>query len=177
MIVLLDMDGVIADFVGGANKAHGYREDLDWTKWSAGLSSEEFWEPINACSPEFWRNLEPYPWTNLLTKSLMHHFNDVYICTSPAHEPCSSAKVEWVREHLPEYYHRRFVITNHKHLLAGPDTILIDDSDHNILKFTRAGGHGVLFPQPWNKWRDSIAYSPAARVSQVLAEVLQIADL
>ena len=50
---------------------------------------------------------------------------------------------------------RRYALTPQKHLLAGPNRILIDDNDRNIEAFRAAGGIGILFPQPWNANHES----------------------
>tara|TARA_B100000700_G_C14367978_1_gene544625 strand:+ start:90 stop:317 length:228 start_codon:yes stop_codon:yes gene_type:complete len=42
------------------------------------------------------------------------------------------------------------MLGSHKHLLAKPDVVLIDDSDEKCRKFIEAGGHAILLPQPWN---------------------------
>ena len=37
-----------------------------------------------------------------------------------------------------------------KELMAGPNTILIDDYPNNVNKFNAAGGLGILVPSNWN---------------------------
>ena len=46
---------------------------------------------------------------------------------------------------------RDFLIGPPKWICARPDQLLIDDNDTNIDNFRDRGGHGILFPQPWNR--------------------------
>jgi 5'(3')-deoxyribonucleotidase len=150
---LLDLDGVLCNFTDGADEVHG--RPLDWTQWYGGFkTAEEFWAPINKEGAAFWLNLKPYPWLREVVSFSMAHFNQVYICTSPAHEPCSTAKVMWIERYIPELK-RDFVITSHKHLLANPHTVLVDDSNFNVDNFCTADGFYILFPQPWNRNEDA----------------------
>ncbi len=52
---------------------------------------------------------------------------------------------------MPWVYDRTIISYAPKSLLAGPDTLLIDDKDENITEFRAGGGHGILVPRPWNK--------------------------
>jgi 5'(3')-deoxyribonucleotidase len=62
-----------------------------------------------------------------------------------------TGKALWVNKWIP-VFNKRFIITHApKHLLAGSDTLLIDDKDQNIEEFVAAGGQGILVPRPWNR--------------------------
>jgi len=56
----------------------------------------------------------------------------------------------WVKEHLSRYYKQLIITMAPKHLLAKPDTLLIDDKDENVEGFWDAGGKAILVPRPWN---------------------------
>jgi len=155
MIFLVDMDGVLTDFVDAACRVHGTTFMQLAAKWPngdynianiLGLRPFEFWEGIDKAGEDFWINLRP---TDIKTELLyLLGNNDKYIATSPSMNPvCASGKMKWIIENG---FSRHFVITPHKHLMANRDTILIDDADRNVDKFTKAGGHGVLVPRRWN---------------------------
>ena len=156
------MDGVLADFLGSAMTIHNKSfKDLwvnnlrnrgkFWVDEIWGISREEFWSPIIS-DEGFWSGLEPYPRARELIDTLHDYVGkgNVYLLTAPAPYPgCYSGKMEWILQQCPELKNK-VILTKHKGLLARPDTLLIDDADHNIIQFTKAGGKAVLLPRPWN---------------------------
>lgn len=148
-IILLDVDGVLADFVGAALKAHGRdgpvsRYDF-WQDW--GITADTFWEPLRG--RDFWRTIRPYPWAKVLLAEL-RKLGTVYIATAPNRDPeCIAAKLWWLKRHL-NVLSDDVMCGKHKWLMASPSTILIDDGEHNVSAFVAAGGKAILFPQPYN---------------------------
>lgn len=151
MEILVDCDGVLADFVSSAARVHGKSpEILSWDFWLEwGLEPEEFWAPL--ATRDFWLGLQPYKWANDFLASL-RELGEVTICTSPMHlntEVCIGAKLDW----LESYFGIRPVdvmVGRKKWLMAGKGRVLIDDYEENVSKFWQAGGSSILFPQPWN---------------------------
>jgi 5'(3')-deoxyribonucleotidase len=149
--ILLDCDGVLADFVSGAAEVHGKSpEILSWDFWIEwGMEPEEFWAPL--ATRDFWLGLRPYRWAGELLAGL-REIGEVTVCTAPMHlntEVCIGAKLDWLESYFgirPE----SVMVGRKKHLMAGKDRILIDDSDENVYQFWRMGGSAVVFPQPWN---------------------------
>jgi len=153
MRIILDMDEVLTDFVGGALKIHGWqRKDFEKIhpkgKWSMietlGLSVEEFWEPIHYEGSAFWANLELLPWAS----DLIHLINDVadewFLVSSPSlDESCHTGKIRWARERDLE---NRLIVTRYKYLFAQPDVLLIDDRASTVNVFIEYGGEGIIFP-------------------------------
>lgn len=157
--ILIDMDGVIADFVSPSLKAAAIPLSHDecnmWNYFSGFMTEAEFWSAIESVDG-FWDSLEPYSWAH----SLVHMCKSVapvYFCSSPArHKSCAGAKIHWLREHgFLKGTDDRFILTPHKHLLANPGTVLIDDGKHNIDAFRGAGGSAITFPMPWNDFADT----------------------
>lgn len=154
--ILLDMDGVIADFVGSAIRLFG-REDLlsTWPcgQWciakALGISEVDFWGKIDVRGRHFWERLDFYPWAFRLT-GMLTSFAPWTICTSPSHHPESLAgKLAWLHSCFG-FPFRNYFMGSAKHLFARPGTVLVDDSDKNVSDFQAAGGKSILFPQPWN---------------------------
>lgn len=168
MNILLDMDGVLADFVTSACEAHDYDpSQMPWDECGfhmekgMGLTADEFWAPINDLGRGFWTDLRPYPWLNALLLAVADLASEygasVHLCTSPSRIPeCQAGKIDWIYQHLPKALHHGYVFTSHKHLLARPDAVLIDDGIHNVMPFGEAGGHTILFPQPYNVNADQV---------------------
>jgi hypothetical protein len=65
MRVLLDMDGLIADFVSGISRAHSrpnpYDDPANFGRYEMaeiwGMTDEDFWAPTH--EEDFWAELEP----------------------------------------------------------------------------------------------------------------------
>ena len=183
MIVFLDLDGVLADFVGGVHEAfnlsysyaeYPYSKGLwDWFA-EAGLT----WDRVDsACNAEFWANLK---WIiggrdiyNTAKKYSRQSGNSLNLLTTPMKNINSTVgKLTWIQQHLGENRRKQALITGaKKEIFAGPDTLLIDDWDRNVEEFRKAGGQAILVPRPWNK--DSHLASQSAKTVKKLLENLQ----
>ena len=158
IITFLDLDGVLANFVDGALKELGITENYtvgpgyNIEEWEGvNLTTRQFWSVVDKTNEKFWLDLEPYPWTFELFDLCKEYSDEVYFLTSPARNPyCSAGKMQWIIKHFPKM-RRNTILTPQKHLLAGPNRFLIDDSEHKVDPFTDHGGTGILFPQPWNR--------------------------
>lgn len=159
MRILLDMDEVLCDFVGGALRVHGWtRKQLEqvWPvgTWSIiepmGLTHDAFWKRIDAGGARFWRGLDPLPWAHDLIDWVTNTTDDWHIVTTPGHSvDCYVGKVRWLKWFFGERFDR-FAITPHKHIFAAPHAILIDDKEETVRHFRRAGGRARLFPSRHN---------------------------
>ncbi len=156
--VFLDMDGVLVNFRKGVHDAFNKPYDYStlskkWTFWNDW--PEVTLEMVNsACNLLFWTNLE---WTEggrdiLRTIWQIFDSKDIYLLTDPVigHET-ETGKMAWVNAWLPEYVKRTIITQAPKHLVAKPNTLLIDDKDENVEEFVKAGGYGILVNRPWNK--------------------------
>lgn len=159
--IFLDMDGVISDFTTASLRLHGQPDAL--STWPAGerdipkvlkLSRTQYWNVIDAQGSDFWSSLAPYPWFKELV-GLVEEFAPMTILTAASLAPsCLEGKVQWMYRHFPKVKGKvfnRYAISVHKHLLAQPQRVLIDDSSANVEAFRSAGGHAILFPQIWNQ--------------------------
>lgn len=161
--ILLDMDGVLSNFIGGVERLFdvdmsglttwNIRKALNALPEREPITAEQFWETIQS-NPRFWADLEPYPWArDVVNWALEKTKGNMTIVTSPDMAVSTySQKAYWVNRHFPSLM-RKLFIGPEKHLMAKPKHILIDDSDSNVEKFIKHGGIGVTFPQPWNEAR------------------------
>ena len=154
--VIVDMDGVLADFCGAACRLHGRPKYVvrtwdffkDW-----GMTAEQFWSPIKACGTGFYEyNVEPYPWLLELVKVIRQHDPDFIIASvAGAGTPSDYyGKVSWVQKYVGSVP-VVVVPEHHKYLLSMPGRVLIDDSTSNVDDFIRDGGRAIEFPQFWNR--------------------------
>ena len=157
--ILLDMDGVLADFVPAICRAHGRENPYDNYEargvWDIeklwGITKAEFWAPTKTV--EFWSTIEPteeFSEILALAEDAVGR-EGVAICTAPSlADESIIGKRRWIEKHLPESYKHRTIFARAKGFLAGPSRLLIDDRDKNILEFRLGGGYTCLLPRPWN---------------------------
>jgi hypothetical protein len=158
LVFLLDMDGVVSNFMHAACRLFGrdYASFIaDWPKgeYAAAprfdMETAEFWSTIEEAGVSFWSDMQEYPWAMGMISKLQE-YGTVVFCTSPSWNPYAAAgKIMWLQARFGKPF-RNYVITNQKHLLAAPRTILIDDMPAQVDTFEEAGGDAILFPQPWN---------------------------
>lgn len=160
MNILLDMDGVLSDFLSLAleklNEEYKVRITVDtyanYGKFDMahyyGCSEKRFWEILER-NDDFWCNLKPFPWAKELYEWLCTK-GDVTICTSPSHHlKCAGQKMEWIKQHIG-VENSHMMVGSRKHLMARPTNVLIDDLASNTMKFREAGGQAILVPSNWN---------------------------
>lgn len=164
--VLLDMDGVCANFLYGALNVFG-RPDL-YSNWPVGvwdmanvlgIDGSEFYGGLERQGSKFWADLPPLPWLDYLWASLLdlgekHGFNIVFCSTPIRHASCAQGKVEWLQQRYGRDF-TDYILVHDKTILARPNTILIDDLETNVLGFCKAGGFGILFPAITNCYKRS----------------------
>jgi 5'(3')-deoxyribonucleotidase len=180
--VLLDCDGVLANFIEAANqrlnkKFNLHIKDTDWKEYDAfesfGLTRGEFWSAIDVY--DFWcSEIEPYPWARDIIKWAKANFgvDNWFIATAPSANPdCFSAKAHWLANNLGVGVDR-IIIGRAKFLMANPRHVLIDDFQKNVDAFRAKRGKAILFPQYWNEHK-KISLEPAAYLSQELLLIRQ----
>ena len=156
---LLDMDGVLSDFLSGALKLFNreLRRNITIEEYiSVGgfdiskvydISVSKFWHIIDN-EKNFWLNLKPFDWSIDLLRFLKE-LGEVTIVTSPSQDyKCVSQKLEWLDKYLRVKSNDVF-LGSKKYLMAG-NGILIDDYHKNTEKFILNGGKAILIPSNWN---------------------------
>jgi hypothetical protein len=150
-ILLLDIDGVLADFNQSANDFHKFnidRSKMTWSFWKQfNMTDGDFWSPLDE---NFWANLPPTKELSEIISLVERFFGEyVYLCSSPCLTPgCATGKARWVEKHLPKYS-RKLLLVSDKHLFAKYGRVLIDDNEDNCRKW-RDFGIACTVPRPWN---------------------------
>ena len=157
---LVDMDGVLANYVGEFNR-----------RWKAKFPQREFIpeeelkyhhieenyddryeDDVNAIPQErdFFASLDPIPGALEGIEKLAQEGNEVFICTAPntINPYCEQGKKEWVRKHLGMYWVRRMIITKDKTLVQGD--YLIDDKPE-IKGLIKPTWERIVYDQPYNR--------------------------
>lgn len=155
IFINLDCDGVLANFAKGACDAHC--RPFVVNKWNFfedwGITVDQFWEKCTG--HHFWANLEKYDHANDLVyhlRQLCREYKaELTITTAPSLDPeCINAKLQWLSRHFDIKPHD-VILGPKKWIMAHSNSILIDDKPQNIDNYISHGGHGILFPQPWNR--------------------------
>ena len=158
MKIMLDLDGVLANFVKGMCKSHDlfdpYYNSMNLGKWDMDklwcMSPAQFWAPTN--SDSWWASLEWMPDGMDIYQACVDTvgIDNVCILTACSASPeCAAGKYKWMQKNLPGVPwlagpRKAKVFTAH------PGSVLVDDKHGNVIEYREAGGHSVLVPRPWN---------------------------
>lgn len=155
LATFVDMDGLLANFVGGVIDMHPgapyTHATAPWDVWTPlGLTDKQFWATKTR---DFWKKLVPYPEGITLLGRLERLIGQSRIALfthAPDIDGAIDGKRDWVKAHQP-FYLRRLLTGEPKFMVAGPTKVLIDDSDANCDAWAAAGGVAVCVPRPWNR--------------------------
>ena len=156
--IFLDKDGVIVDFDEGLRRRYNvawYPTEFKLPYKLFGMTFDEFWKDME--DPTFWAEL---PWHNdgKRIQAILEPFKPT-ILSAAFNAGTIQGKLEWLSKEYPDTMaqgqHRVLLANGHeaKAAIAGPGKILIDDRNLNIDQWTAAGGTGILYPRPWNRFR------------------------
>ncbi|XP_038136020.1 5'(3')-deoxyribonucleotidase, mitochondrial-like [Cyprinodon tularosa] len=139
--VLVDMDGVLADFEGGFLRKYRARYPDDpfvplddrrgfWVSSQYGQLRSDLCEKAISIweSKGFFIDLDPLPGGVEAVKEMARMDDtDVFICTSPIkhYKHCPYEKYAWVEKHFGPNFLEQVILTRDKTLIAGD--LLIDD--------------------------------------------------
>ncbi len=153
--ILLDCDGVLANFVGGAlkelKKATGiYLKEQDITGPFHRVLDRSTWRDIQilVAQPSFCQNLNWYPDAKSFVNSCKQ-LGKVLVVTKPwfSYSWCFE-RDEWLYPYMDI---SNVVYTHHKEVVRGD--VLVEDTAENIDAWLQAnpGGTGILINRPWNR--------------------------
>ncbi|KAM4527082.1 5'(3')-deoxyribonucleotidase, mitochondrial [Fundulus diaphanus] len=163
--VLVDMDGVLADFEGGFLKEYRARYPDEpfvplgdrrgfWVSTQYEQLRKDLFEKAVSIweSKGFFMDLEPLPGGVEAVKEMARMVDtDVFICTSPIkhYKHCPYEKYAWVEKHLGPDFLDQVILTRDKTLIAGD--LLIDDKPDIRGVEPRPAWEHVLFTACHNK--------------------------
>jgi 5'-nucleotidase len=159
-IILVDMDGVLADFEGYFLKK--WRENFPELPFIEVKDRREFYvskeypeEHTNKIlqifySEGFCFNMEPIPGAIEAIQEIKKLGHEVFICSSPFEQAPDSLgdKLNWVSKYLDREWVTKLILINDKTLIHGD--ILIDDKPV-ITGVNQPTWKHVIYDQPYNK--------------------------
>lgn len=160
MVILIDQDNTIADFIGGFQKRWQERFPgaiaISPGKYKSYKVPEQYPLELKAklksiyTEPGFIRDLEPIPGSIEAIRAMVSSGHEVRICTSPLsdYENCVAEKYHWVEKWLGRAFTKKIILTEDKTLVRGD--ILIDDELPKPGLFTPAW-QLILFDRPYNQ--------------------------
>ena len=150
--IYCDMDGVIVDFITGANKiAKAHKFSRKWEEL-ANRNANLAWDIINEKGSDFWARLG---WEKNGKKlwSYIEKYNPVILSAYPYNienpdvkNNAIIGKKAWIEKHIGNEASAQAIICARKEkiLFAEENAILIDDMEKNIKEWKQAGGIGIL---------------------------------
>lgn len=185
--IFLDMDEVLADFVGSACRLWGVTESQLLTHWEPGrwdmtlplskmlgrkrqMPCEEFFSVISSRGQTWWEALPALPWALALIELIDEYDYEWKVVSTPSPcQHCVPGKQAWLRQRLGSHFNR-YTFTADKPALAKKGIILIDDRQDTVEKFIAAGGLGIVFPRHHN-CNYQYKSDPVSYVKQQLREL------
>lgn len=158
-VVLVDMDGVIADLEGAfwtafnaVNPQAPTREQVDPAAFRLDDQVGAQWADAAQAilrSPGFYSMLRPMPHAAEALNAMLAGGWDVRICTAPklSNPTCASDKLNWLDEHIGDGWSKRAIVAKDKTYVRGD--ILIDDKPTVDGDLDPTWQH-VIFDAPYN---------------------------
>ena len=157
--ILLDMDGVIADFTGAQIEQYNHltcsdvkRRDITNPKGHKCVKHSNIWLRIKD-SPGFIRGLQPISGAIEGVSCLHNAGHEIVFVSNGTNCPSSGhEKRDWLKYYFVNLWkYAPLVLTYHKHFVRGD--VLLDDNPHN-LEGLHKDTVGLLYHQPYNELED-----------------------
>jgi 5'-nucleotidase len=155
MRILIDMDGVLANFADAykaAWKAAGHPGLDEWTKWDMfhhiPASHHHLIVPA-MCQPGMFRELPVIEGAQAALAEMARLGHTFNVCTTPVFESevCEAEKKAWLLAHFGRDVARRMILTQDKTVIRAD--LLIDDKPEITGELTPTWRHAV-FAHPYN---------------------------
>ena len=182
MILHLDMDGVVADFVAGLSELHQRQNPYlnpHETRWGFyecwGMTEQEAYAPVNE---EFWIGLKKTPWCDWFLQSATYLFEaeNIFFLSKPiARSNAYEGKGEWLKRNT-QFNIDRLLIGKPKYAAAHMNSALFDDNDRNVTEYIEAGGRGIVCPGPFNSLRGIYHSGEDAIRGYLLEQLIKLKD-
>lgn len=160
MNILVDMDGVIADFEGGFLKIwqtqYADKPFIPLEQRTSFYVVDQYPDDLKDLvrqifvAPNFFRSLEPINGSVSALTEMKEMGHKVFICTSPltTYRNCVPEKYEWIEFYLGKEWIKSLILSKDKTIIRGD--ILIDDRP-KVEGCGIPSWEHVLYDQPYNR--------------------------
>ena len=160
MHILVDMDGVIADWgkqwdhvlntMWPESRLPRHREQRTFDLKAGMDDYDRDVVDLVMNHPGFYRELSPIDGAVEALLTMVDDGHTVNVCTSPwlTNRTCLQDKVDWLETHVGVGWSKRAVVTSDKTVVHGD--LLIDDKPEIVGALTPSWEH-VVFDQPYNQ--------------------------
>lgn len=159
--ILFDMDGILANYHGLVEKEFGITKH----DYQTYLMVRE-----KIAGTDFFSRIEPFPNLNYLIEEVTSTFGNFGICSAPLQLDNANSikhKLLWLGTHFVKPPTEIHFLTD-KWRVADQNTILIDDIESNIRKFTENNGKGILTKNDGtNEWVDQVVGDLVSIISKL----------
>lgn len=160
-MIYCDLDEVLRDFVTPALGLFGRQDQpcrtYDGLPAAAGVSEKDFWHIVSEQPTEFFATMPAYPWTKALGTLIGQTCGWIQILTAAgsAAKTAPAGARAWLLQNFGSHTADSAIFEGRKYLYAFDEqharpNVLVDDDPEKIAAWEESGGHGILFPAPWN---------------------------
>jgi 5'(3')-deoxyribonucleotidase len=164
--ILLDCDGVLADFTGHIHAviSRAYPDVMTpdrWTSWDFMrdhyTADQRALASARLREPDFWETILPIVGARAAVERLVQAGHAIHVVTSPwrSCREWATVRTEWIGRHF-DLDHRHVHVSADKSLFTG--RVFVDDKPEHVAEWRAAhtaeemlGVHGLLFDQPYNR--------------------------
>lgn len=156
LTIVLDMDGVIADFHGTLIEKVGAPKRMDswkWEDWYPGDEKRQIEAKAFTSSPDSYHFLQPLPGARKSIRKIAEAGNKIYIVTGRP-EGADWVTQDWVNKYLRGDIEKVFVVGHASKVGTIKELsphLVVDDNADTIHQLVEAGIGAVVFNQPWNQ--------------------------
>jgi len=167
MIIALDIDGTIRDFISELRIQYMIDYPDGWCNeviktWELdsyfSIGKDIYKYAFDYRGYEIMKNAEPYIGAWRFVANLKEN-HDIYLTTTQSEWNCVRGTVIWIDEH--QIPNNGLFFTPDKTLLNAD--ILIDDYHVNLNKWAETGRIAICIQRPWNRdikeWHDNVAFA------------------
>lgn len=163
MVIFIDLDGVMTDFVQGFHKALGLEYNPENYPYTLGkydifdqianvhnIDHAIFERILN--DQDFWKGLPKTKEADEILSICEKFSQNIVFFTNISYnmENAIIGKYLWIKNNYPKYINNILIGSVNKNILSFPGSILLDDCDENINNFNALYGIGILIPRKWN---------------------------
>lgn len=171
--ILLDQDGVLANFVEGFQRAWFARGLPDffakWDTWDffsfVPADHHKYLHEV-MCAKDFFGELPVMPGAVEAVDAMLTHGHKLFICSTPwdGNDHCVAEKLAWLRRHFGKTIAKHAIFTHDKTVVHGD--LLVDDKPEIVGAHAPSWEH-VVYHWPynahvvgrkrlysWDDWRD-----------------------